>query len=73
MIIEPKPSVVKPQSKPPMPPSSAQKPELIKVKNDKPIQAKVFDSQKNMVKPQIAIKSAGFTTNIENSSEKVDK
>lgn len=56
-----------------MPPSSAQKPELIKVKNDKPIQAKVFDSQKNMVKPQIAIKSAGFTTNIENSSEKVDK
>ena len=44
----------KPASKPPMPPplpSSKDQP-VIKVKTEKLVQAKVYDSQKNVAKPQ---------------------
>jgi hypothetical protein len=60
-VFEPKPSNLKPPlpNKPPMPPSSQKEP--IKVKNEKVIQPKVYESQKNIGKPpQAIIKSAGF-------------
>jgi hypothetical protein len=37
----------------------------IKVKNDKIIQPKVYESQKNVAKPQGIIKSRGFSSHID--------
>ena len=61
--------VVKPPlpSKPPVAPSS----QITKVKNEKVIQPKVYDSHKNLNKPSGIIKSGGFSANVE--SEKPEK
>lgn len=55
----------KPASKPPMPPPLPpnKEPQVIKVKPEKIVQAKVYDSQKNVAKPQGIIKSGGFGGN----------
>jgi hypothetical protein len=70
-IIEAKSSNIKPPlSKPPMPPS-LQKEVITKVKNEKIVQAKVYESQKSMGRPQIIIKSGGFNSNAEIPLEKI--
>lgn len=65
-----KPEIGKPPlmlNKPPLAPSSQMAKEINKehvkkVKNEKVIQPKVYDSQKNVARPQGIIKSGGFTT-----------
>ena len=52
-------------NKPPIAPSSQKDPIVTKVKNEKIIQPKVFESQKNLNKPSGIIKSAGFSNIIE--------
>jgi hypothetical protein len=52
-------------------PPSIQKEVITKVKNEKIVQAKVYESQKNMSKPQIIIKSGGFNSNVEIPLEKI--
>ena len=59
-------------NKPPIAPSSQNKEPLItKVKNQKVIQPKVFESHKNLNKPSGIIKSGGFSSNFE--FEKAEK
>ena len=61
--------IIKPPlpNKPPVPPSS----QIQKVKNEKVIQPKVYDSHKNLNKPSGIIKSGGFSTHVE--GEKPEK
>lgn len=53
--------------KPPAPQQSQinAKEGCIKVKNDKVVQPKVYESQKNVAKPQGIIKSRGFSSQME--------
>jgi hypothetical protein len=51
-------------NRPPIPPSANKEP-IMKVKNEKLVQPKVYDSQKNLSKPSGIIKSGGFSTNLD--------
>jgi hypothetical protein len=44
---------------------------VIKVKPEKVVQPKVYESQKNVAKPQGIIKSGGFNQIIDNAFDKV--
>ena len=61
-------------SRPPVPPSSqVNKEPITKVKNEKVIQPKVYDSHKNLNKPSGIIKSGGFSTHVEGEKAEREK